>query len=222
MRIKICGIQNQEELDIAIAAGADAVGFQVGQLHAAKNFILPSTARRLTEELPPFVSPVLVTHLTCADDVFEIMERSGVEQVQLLRPPLEEVCRLRDRLPRQAKIIVTEYVRYAVVDFDLSEYYAVVDAVTLDCYNQEPAAIAQEQLPKHYQWDTAAEFIKNCPVPVILSGHLNPGNVADAIRQVKPFAVDACTLLKLSETGYCAPALVRQFIREANHAFLDE
>ena len=56
MQVKICGIQNEYELRTAVAAGADAVGFLVGQLHKSKTFILASTAGRLAQQLPPYVT----------------------------------------------------------------------------------------------------------------------------------------------------------------------
>ena len=62
MRIKICGIRNENDLRAALSASPDAVGFLVGQVHPSPDFILACTARRLARSLPPFVQPWLVTH----------------------------------------------------------------------------------------------------------------------------------------------------------------
>ena len=77
MRIKICGIRNEQDMNVAVNAGADAVGFLVGQLHASRDFILPGTAARLVRMLPPFVTPVLVTHFTDPAEVFDLVDRRG-------------------------------------------------------------------------------------------------------------------------------------------------
>ena len=109
MQIKICGIQNEHELQTAIDAGADAVGFLVGQLHRSKTFILASTASRLAQQLPPYISPVIVTHLTKAEEIEEIMTRANIYTVQLHGVANEEIFKLRDLLPVHAKIIICEY-----------------------------------------------------------------------------------------------------------------
>ncbi len=217
MRVKICGVRNETELEYAVAAGADAVGFQVGQLYGGPCFILPSTALRLAGKLPPFVTPVLVTHLTRAEEVLELVAKSEIFTVQLLKPPLTELGRLREKLPRHAKIIHTEYVRYPVIDFDLSEYYPLIDAVNLDCANREPALAAREDTLKSCQWETARAFAADAPLPVILSGRLAPDNVADAIRQVGPFAVDACTRLR-TPAHDLNPEAAREFAAQSLHA----
>ena len=83
MRVKICGIKNEAELEIAVNAGADAIGFLVGQRFPSPDFILPDKAARLAALLPPFVTPVLVTHLTEPEEIAELIERTGVTTVQL-------------------------------------------------------------------------------------------------------------------------------------------
>ena len=57
MRVSICGIQNESDLQKVVQSDADAAGFLVGQIHQSARFILPSTAGRLAAQLPPFISP---------------------------------------------------------------------------------------------------------------------------------------------------------------------
>ena len=83
MRIKISGIQNEAEMRMAVSCGADAVGFLVGQLHRASSFILPSSAARLAGMLPPYVCPVIVTHLTESDQIMDILRRADIYTVQI-------------------------------------------------------------------------------------------------------------------------------------------
>ena len=83
MRVKVCGIKTEQELETAVSAGADAVGFLVGQVHASHDFILASTAARLVRMLPPYVVPVLVTHLTKPETILELAEQTSIFTIQL-------------------------------------------------------------------------------------------------------------------------------------------
>lgn len=220
MRVKICGIQNEAELESAVAAGADAVGFQVGQLYASRSFILPSTARRLVENLPVFVVPVLVTHLTAADAIFELMEHSGVYTVQIAACKVAEVEKLRDMMPDVGKIIYTEYVHEPLNEMTMAELLPLLDAINLDCYNLAPHLVGTETPNKCYAWAAGAEYVRRAQLPVILSGHLDGANVAAAIREVRPFAVDGCALLKHSD-GFLDAESAREFVWNAKKTFTE-
>ncbi len=222
MQIKICGIQNEHELQTAIDAGADAVGFLVGQLHRSKTFILASTAGRLAQQLPPYISPVIVTHLTKAEEIEEIMLRANIYTVQLHGAANEEIFKLRDLLPPYAKIIVAEYIKNLNDLLSLEELYPVVNAITLDCYNREVALIGQQNENKAYNWRDAAEFVSQCPLPVIIAGGLSDENVAEAIKQIMPYGVDACSYLKDEETQICDQEKCVNYVRNAKLAFLVE
>ena len=220
MQVKICGIQNEYELRTAVAAGADAVGFLVGQLHKSKTFILASTAGRLAQQLPPYVTPVLVTHLTTADEIMEIVERSNIYTVQLHAVSNQEIFKLRDLLPPFAKIIVAEYIKDLRDLMELEELYPVIDAITLDCYNREAAQIGQADVQEDYNWRDATEFVTQCPLPVIVAGGLSGTNVAEAITQIMPAGVDACSYLKDQETDCCDQKKCIDYVKNAKQAFL--
>ncbi|MDD5729232.1 MAG: hypothetical protein PHV59_11785 [Victivallales bacterium] len=220
MQVKICGIQNEYELRTAVAAGADAVGFLVGQLHKSKNFILASTAGRLAQQLPPYVTPVLTTHLTQAEEIAEIVKRSNIYTVQLHAVTNEETFKLRDLLPPFAKIIIAEYSRNLRDLLALEELYPVINAVTLDCYNHDPASVGLPGSREDYNWRDATEFVSQCPLPVILAGGLSGDNVAEAIDRVMPAAVDACSLLKDPETDNCDQKKCIDYVKNAKLAFL--
>ncbi|QSH40348.1 phosphoribosylanthranilate isomerase [Lentisphaerota bacterium ZTH] len=220
MRVKICGIQNEHDLTTAVMAGADAVGFLVGQIHKSSAFILPSTANRLAKILPPYITPVIVTHLTKAEDIKEILLRADIYTVQLHGIDQEEIYKLRDILPPFAKIIIAEYTHSLKKNTRLDEIYPVIDAVTLDCFNCEPALIGQESDRKKYQWRIGAEFVSSCPKPVILSGGLAPENVEQAIKDIRPYGVDACSSLREAETSSCEQKICKEYVRNAKKAFL--
>ena len=199
MRVKICGIQNEAELLTAVDAGADMVGFQVGQLYAAPTFVLPSTARRLAEVLPIGITPVLVTHYSTAQEIFETCNHTGITTVQISNCTVEETARLRDMLGGGAKIIYTEYIHDPMDELVMAELLPLIDAINLDCCNPSRELVGTESLNSSYEWGKGRDYIAEAQLKVMLSGRLSADNVAEAIGITRPFAVDACTLLKNGE-----------------------
>ena len=133
VRVKICGIRNEEDLNTAVAAGADAVGFLVGQVHASPSFVLPGTAARLATALPPYVQPVLVTHLTEPTEILDLVSRTGIYTIQLHGGSTpEQVATLRNKLLDQAKLIVATHLQEERQMLDLMDFYSVADTILLD------------------------------------------------------------------------------------------
>src|SRR5262245_22245840 len=84
VKVKICGITNRQDALAAIAFGADAVGFLVGQVYPSKSvFISAEAAARITAQLPPLCSTVLVTHMTHPEEVLRAATVARVTTIQL-------------------------------------------------------------------------------------------------------------------------------------------
>lgn len=216
MKIKICGVKNSEDLKIAVESGADAVGFLVGQLHASSDFILPSTASRLAAELPPYITPVIVTHLIEAEAIFEIIKKTSIYTVQLHGGSnIGEVKKLKKLLPDCGKIIQAVHIVYDSVDSDPEGFYPYVSAILLDSYNKSTGQVGGTG--KTHNWEKSAQIVKASKVPVVLAGGLNPRNVAEAIKMVKPFGIDANSGLK-GENGVHSIDLCRNFVLNARCA----
>ena len=102
VRVKICGIRSCADAAVAVAAGADAIGLLVGQVHESPDFIRPATAREICATLGPFVVPVLVTHLTDPNSIVELAQQVPAWVVQLHSDlPIEALRQLRPRLAPQ-------------------------------------------------------------------------------------------------------------------------
>jgi phosphoribosylanthranilate isomerase len=216
MRVKICGIQNEQDLATAIKADVDAVGFLVGQHHKSKSFILPSTARRLARMLPVYITPSITTHFTQAEEIKDLLDKAEIYTVQIHTTALDQLGKLRDILPPFAKIILTLYSHNLAKDSQiLPEIYPLIDAIALDCYNCNIELVGQASDKKNYQWREGADFINNCPKPVILVGGLKADNVAQAVAEVNPFGVEGCSLLREVETDNYDPAACMAFINNA-------
>lgn len=216
MRVKACGIKTEQELEAAVAAGVDAVGFLVGQVHASGDFILASTAARLVRALPPYIVPVLVTHLTDPSAVLELAEQTSIFTIQLHGGnTLEQVACLHDRLGPAGKLVYAVHVIDTEVVPSPEAYYPFADAILLDSMDRTAGKVGGTGMT--HNWDVSASVAASAPVPVVLAGGLTPSNVAAAIRHVHPFAVDANSGLRGFD-GQLDRNLCAAFVRNARQA----
>lgn len=188
-RIKICGVRSRADLTTAVESGADAVGFISGVTHRTEDALTPEDAAGLVAATPPFVSTVLVTHLKDAPEIVSLVERLGVDTVQVHGLVSTETLhgvfvRLRNRcrVTRAVHVTGDESVRDAVVA--ASACHAVhLDSRTADRLGGTG---------RTHDWSISRKIVETLAprVPVILSGGLRPENVVAAVSAVGPFAVD--------------------------------
>jgi phosphoribosylanthranilate isomerase len=210
MRVKICGIRRVDDALAAVDAGADAVGCLVGLDYAAPDRIDPGTARGIFAALPPFVARVLVTHRTGLAEVTALMRESGATVAQLHGDfPSVAIPALREALPYAAIVKSVHVTGDDTVAAALAAARSA-DAILLD-------TIARGQIGgtgKTHDWKISARIAAASPKPVILAGGLNPENVAEAIAQVRPFAVDVNSGTRGAD-GWKDHAKIRAFIAAA-------
>jgi phosphoribosylanthranilate isomerase len=213
VRVKICGVRTRGDLKAAIDAGADAIGLLVGQIYASPDFILPGTAGRIAESLPPFVSPVIVTHLTEPSPILEILRKTHISNVQLHGgSSVDDVAKIRGEIHPSGKIILAVHVIKGEAIPDFEPYIPYINAIVLDSFNKSSGQAGGTG--KIHDWKKSAEIVRRTKIPVILAGGLNPQNVAEAIRTVHPFGVDANSGLK-DKNRACSKELCSAFVREA-------
>ncbi len=214
MRVKICGARNDADVETVVRSGANAIGLMVGQMYKSAEFILPSTAYRIASHLPPFITPVIVTHLEDVEEIEAIIRKSEIVSIQLhgkLSP--EQVKRISDFLPTGRMVIMATYVSRGNMP-DLSEYYPYIDAVQVDAWNIATDKIELEE-HREFFWNEAAELVKQCPLPVILCGGLTPENVEEATRIVNPYCVDVTRGVKGADGESCSLSRCMSFIQAA-------
>ncbi len=188
-RVKICGITNPGDAGAAIAAGADALGFLVGLDYRAADELSPERARELIAALPPFVTPVLVTHRVRVDEVVALCRAIGPHAVQLHGPyPVTEIPALRAELPHLKVVKAVHPMDDDGLDLALAAA-DVVDALVLDSKTRH--RIGGTGLT--HDWRRSRAIRDRVQVPVILAGGLDPDNVAAGIEAVRPFGVDVNT-----------------------------
>ena len=202
IRVKICGITNAEDARVAVAAGADALGFIF--VEGTPRFIAPETAAGIIAHLPPFVTPVGVFWDHAPGHVKAVAEQCGLAALQFHGDEPPEA--LADhRLP----VIKTIKVG-AVVDLEAMSRYRAA-AFLLDSPARWSEGEAREPIP----WALAREAAGRRPI--ILSAGLTPDNVADAARRVRPYGVDVNSGVE-AHPGKKDPEKVRRFVMRAKGA----
>lgn len=199
VRVKICGITNLEDALLAIGEGADALGFIFAP---SPRRIEVAQAREIIGSLPPFTIKVGVFVNAGAQEIRETMQACGLDVVQFhgSEPP-EAVAPF---FPRSIKAIKMRD-RSCISKIPL--YH--VGAVLLDSY--DPGI--EGGTGKSFNWEWAREA-GEAGAPVILSGGLDPGNIAEAIRIVSPYAVDVASGVEKSP-GKKDPEKLKAFIMNA-------
>jgi phosphoribosylanthranilate isomerase len=203
-RVKICGITNVEDALQAVEAGADALGFVF--FKESPRHISHERAGEIIERVPAFVNTVGVFVNEPAWRVEEIMRLTGLDMAQLHgeESPVE-CCKFR----RAIKALRVE----KMTDLEPMSRYKV-SAFLLDAYSKGEYG----GTGRAFNWDIAVEAKKYGNI--ILAGGLNPGNVAEAVRHVRPFAVDVSSGVE-ADKGVKDHEKVRQFIRRARHAMVE-
>ncbi len=194
-RVKICGITRAEDAMLAVDLGAAAVGFVFWS--QSPRFVEPSRAREIVRSLPPFVTPVGVFVDQPAGHVKDVVSVVGLGAVQLHGN--EDLGYARALGRRVIKAASVEYA-LARADFWPADVTLLLDAVDAEHRGGTGQVV---------DWAGAGTLAARRRV--ILAGGLRPENVAEAIRQVRPFAVDVSSGVETSPGIKDADGLRRLF-----------
>ena len=216
MRVKICGIKTIEDASWVIEQGADAIGLLVGQRHYSKDFISEDLARKITQFCPPYISPVLVTHLENFQEIYDLTTYIGVTVIQIHSScELDIVINLQKKLP-YLKIVKSLHANHPKVHQTIQLFEDYVDAFIVDTANLKEGQVGGTGLT--HDWNITQSIVEQTKRKVILAGGLNADNVADAIRKVHPFGVDANSRLK-NQQGFQDKKKTSDFISQAKLEF---
>ena len=182
--IKICGITNIDDARAAVAAGADALGFNFYK--PSPRYIAPPAAREIVEQLPSSILTVGVfVNEESPGSVKKIAGEAGVTAFQLHGDESPAYCReLADRYVIKTLTVSGDFDIQMVHDYD-------VNAIMLDTKDIS----LRGGTGRVFDWSVAGEVNKVAP-KLFLAGGLSPENVAEAIALVRPYAVDACSALE--------------------------
>lgn len=199
MFVKICGTTSEDDALLAVAMGADAVGFIFAP---SPRQIAPQRAFDITRRLPPEILTVGVFRDEHPKRVVELVRQAGVKAAQLHgneRP--EDVAEVAQSVRWVIKV-------YAAGSPRVSEAASLAtDLVMLDAPTPGSGQV--------FDWSLAGEAPDG--VRLILAGGLGPDNVADAVKAVEPWGVDAVSGIERAP-GKKDPIKVKRFIERARAA----
>lgn len=179
MKIKICGITNGEDANVAVGVGADALGFVM--YRKSPRWVEPTVARSIIAGLPPFVLPVGVFVNEEAERVRALMDECGFVLAQLHGDESALYCQNLGRPALKALRMKDRATLLALAQF---QGRANLRGVLIDAFSDQTYGGTGQTV----DWTLAQEAARSAPV--ILAGGLNPANVAEAIRMVRPYGVD--------------------------------
>lgn len=207
-RIKICGLAREQDVDAAVAAGADAIGLVL--YGPSPRCVSPQRAGELARRLPPFVTPVLLfvnaslqeVHAACAQVANATLQFHGDETPEFC---LEASGNGARPYTRAARIPLDAATPFDLVKF--ASHYPHAQALLLDAHVEGYGGAG-----KAFHWSRLPPSV-NCHA--VLSGGLTPANVGDGIVQVRPrfrtLAVDVSSGVEASK-GIKDAALIHRFV----------
>lgn len=196
-RLQISGIASQHEAQLAIAAGAHVLGL-AETMSSGLVGVDDQVIRTIAQDLPVGVCGVLLTQERTAQAIAAHVVRCAVSTVQVVNnvDPCE-LSRLRNCLPflRIVQVIHVEGPESLEL---LSSYEPYVHSFLLDSGSIGAPTPLLGGISRAHDWTISAEFVRRANRPVFLAGGLRPGNVAEAIRIVRPYGLDICSGIRTS------------------------
>lgn len=196
-RIKVCGLTREADVDAAVEAGADAIGFVL--YPKSPRHVPLARAAELARRLPPFVTPVVL--LVNADVALAAEVRQNLPQALLQFHGDEQPADCVSLAAGQPFIRAARMAPgFNLLDFASS--YADAQALLVDAHVEGYGGGGQV-----FDWSLLPTGLSR---PMILSGGLHPGNVEEGVRRVRPWAVDVSSGVEASK-GIKDAALMRRF-----------
>ena len=202
-RTKICGITRVEDALAAAAAGADAIGL----VFVAKSprHVTPAQAAEIASAMPPFVTRVALFVNPDPAQVEAVLRQARPDVLQFHGEESPAFCRSFG-----VPYLKAARVRPGVDLLQFSALHADAQGLLLDAWSEG----AHGGTGERFDW---ALIPANLPKPVVLAGGLHPGNVAEAVRAVRPWAVDVSSGVEAAK-GIKDAAKIAAFIEEVRNA----
>lgn len=202
-RVKVCGITRVEDGLAAARVGVDAVGFVF--YPGSPRYVASERARDIAATLPPFISTVGLFVDAEAATIAVTLRAIRLDYLQFHGAESPEFCAQFD-VPFLKAVRVKpgmDLLQYAIT-------FSAAKALLLDAF----VAGMHGGTGRGFDWQLIP---LNMPIPVILSGGLAPGNIAKAVRTVRPWAVDVSSGVE-AEKGIKDANKIEQFMRGVRNA----
>jgi len=185
VKVKICGITNVDDAMAAVDFGADALGFVF--YRGSPRYISSDDAAEIARKLPPFITRVGVFVDEKTEEIEKIIASTGIDIIQLHGEETPDMCRFSRRIIKAIRVKSLESLD------SLVNYKGRVSAFVLDTV--APDIVGGTGLI--FNWDIA-EYAKQFG-RIILAGGLNPDNISEAVRRVRPYGVDVSSGIELKK-----------------------
>ena len=186
MKVKICGITNWSDARLAVAEGAEFLGFNF--FAGSPRYVAPAKAGRIIKRLPKGVAAVGVFVNETEDAMLEVTRAAGLTHIQLHG---DEPPTVIDRLKRSApavEVIKAVRVRAPFGTAQLARFKRA-NALLLDGFDPEKRG----GTGKTFDWSVVRKLGSRPRMRIFLAGGLTPENVASAIETARPYAIDVCS-----------------------------
>ena len=215
VRVKICCIASIQEAELALEAGADALGL-VSSMPSGPGVIPDADIATIAGWIGQRAATVLLTSRATARDIDEQLVNSRTSVLQICDAlPTAELHEIRARHP-DVVLMPVIHVRNEESLAEAKQVAVDADAILLDSGN--PQALVKELggTGRVHDWQVSRAIRDAVGVPLFLAGGLRLENVADAVRTVRPFGVDVCSGVR--REGRLDRALLMDFVAAARSA----
>jgi phosphoribosylanthranilate isomerase len=202
-RVKICGITRVEDALVAVRAGADAIGLVFDP--ASPRCVALDQARAIVRSLPPFITVVGLFVDAAPERIREVLNGVSLDLLQFHGTETPEQCR------QYARPYVKAIRMHPDIDLHAeARRYADAAGLLLDSFVADVAGGSG----RAFDWERIPRDLAR---PLILAGGLTPGNVGEAIRRVRPYAVDVSSGVEQSK-GVKDPDKIAAFLKAVRDA----
>lgn len=213
MWVKVCGTTSLEDALLATEAGANAVGFIFAQ---SARRVTPAQVRLITPHLPAEIEKIGVFVDASLNELIAAVQDCGLTGVQLYSGcESDAASRLRERFSHLRILKVVHFQQGLEVELRIANADGAIDAVLVD--SRTAKLLGGTGVP--FDWKTARGKVAGSKLRIIVAGGLNPENVGEAIKVLKPWGVDVASGVE-SSPGKKDSDKVRAFIENARIAAL--
>ena len=190
--IKVCCISSIQEANLAINAGASAIGL-VGNMPSGPGIISDELIAEIALSVPKHIETFLLTSETKVEEILKHYSKVKTTTIQLVDALTEGThAQLKAELPNVKIVQVLHILNEKSIDEAL-EFSTLVDTILLDSGNPNLVIKELGGTGRVHNWEFSKKIVEAVKIPVFLAGGLNPLNALQAIKQVKPFGLDLCS-----------------------------
>ena len=190
--IKICCINSIEEANLAIEAGASALGL-VGHMPSGPGIISDDLIAEIAASVPDHIETFLLTSETKFDDIIKHHSKVNTSTIQIVDALAQGTHnQIKQALPNINIVQVLHVLNKDSIE-EAIEISKFVDCILLDSGNPDLVTKELGGTGRTHNWEISKTIVEKVNIPVFLAGGLNPSNASKAIREVKPYGLDLCS-----------------------------